>query len=104
MSVSCPISEVAAVSIISSARANAWLKRAHLGKPGLPQFFYGARGFAQAGSIRVPKLSTLVPILLYISARLPRFAGSVQVLQCPWVTAEQNSNQLLPPRKMKWLA
>jgi hypothetical protein len=27
-----------------------------------------------------------------------------QVSKCRWMTTEQNSHQLLPPRKMKWLA
>jgi hypothetical protein len=57
-------------SIISSARTKTRLKRAHLGNPACRKSFYGARGFA---FVRVRKLSTLVPIPLYISARLPCF-------------------------------
>jgi hypothetical protein len=57
------------------------------------------------GPERCVSCSTLFPIPLYTTSRLAvsrQFRR--QLSKCRWITTEQNCKQLLPPRKMKWLA
>jgi hypothetical protein len=101
MTVSCQLGS-AAITRSSRRRGEHLVETCSFAQPGLPHPSMAPAASRSARPARVRKRSTLVPIPLYISARFPFSVG--RYLTCRWMTTEQNSNQRLPPRKMKWLA